>query len=161
MDVDGGVFSDAEGEKLWGDQPERLSTNLDLQAVVSDWQARTANVTWPPSLSSSSFLSKIATPSTPVDVSLGGDVLSVLEEQSQIDSDEVRWSDAVGAYLCAFIYYADMVEMSRNGKARRRDVSFMHVPMLTSEEELDVGVEVTIELVQALVGSWREQNGLK
>ncbi|KAF2678872.1 peptidase C15, pyroglutamyl peptidase I-like protein [Lentithecium fluviatile CBS 122367] len=159
-DVDGEVFENAEGEALWGDQPEKLSTDLDLEAVVQDWQTRTENVTWPPSLSSSSFLSKIATPSSPVSVSLGGDTLDVLEEQSQIDSDEVRWSDAVGSYLCAFIYYADMVEMSRNGKAQRRDVSFMHVPMLESEEELSVGVDVTIELVQALVRSWREQHGL-
>lgn len=87
--------------------------------------------------------------------------MAVLEEQNEVGSDEVRWSDAVGSYLCAFIYYADLVEMWRNGKAKRRDVSFMHVPMLESEEELSVGVEVTVELVQALVASWREQNGLK
>ena len=160
-DVDGESFSDAEGEELWNDQPKVLSTDLDLPAVVAGWQTRTANITWPPSLSTFSSLSKIATPSTPVDVSLGGDVLAVLEEQNEVGSDEVRWSDAVGSYLCAFIYYADLVEMWRNGKAKRRDVSFMHVPMLESEEELSVGVEVTVELVQALVASWREQNGLK
>jgi pyroglutamyl-peptidase len=160
-DFYGERWGDDEEQRLWGDQPVVLSTDLDLPAVVSDWKARTANVTWPPSLSSSSFLSKVAMPSTPVDVALGGDVLDVLEEQNGLASDEVRWSDAVGSYLCGFIYYADMVESSRNGKAKRRDVSFMHVPMLQSEEELSVGVEVTVELVQALVGSWREQHGVK
>jgi pyroglutamyl-peptidase len=158
-DVEGKVFEDAEGAKIWGDQPETLSTNLDLQSVVSDWQARTANITWPSSLSESALRSMMASPSSPVGVALGGDVLDVLEEQQSAAADDVRWSDAVGSYLCAFIYYADMVEMSKHGKAKKRDVSFMHVPLLLSKEELDVGVQVTIELVQALVGTWRKQNG--
>lgn len=155
-DVEGKPFTDAEGEALWADQPKVLGTALDLPAVVSDWQARTANVTWPSSLSARSA---VAAPSAPVYVALGGGVLEALDDMSGVNADDVRWSDAVGTYLCAFIYYADMVEMSRNGKAKRRDVSFMHVPLLTTEEELGVGVEVTVELIQALVGSWRAQHG--
>jgi pyroglutamyl-peptidase len=145
---------------LWADQPQVLSTDLDLQAVVADWKLRTANVTWPPGLSSSEFEAKVAMAEKPVEVALGGDMLVGLKEQQQFHTDDVRWSDAVGEYLCAFIYYADMVEMSRNGKAKRRDVSFMHVPLLLSEDELNVGVKVTVDLIQALVGSWREQHGM-
>jgi pyroglutamyl-peptidase len=145
---------------LWADQPQVLSTDLDLQAVVADWKLRTANVTWPPGLSSSEFEAKVAMTEKPVEVALGGDMLVGLKEQQEFHTEDVRWSDAVGEYLCAFIYYADMVEMSRNGKAKRRDVSFMHVPLLLSEDELSVGVKVTVDLIQALVGSWREQHGM-
>jgi hypothetical protein len=154
------VFSDAEAAALWGDQPKVLSTDLDLHAVVADWQARTANVTWPARLSSAEFEAKAAIAERPVEVVLGGDMLVGTEELDEFHTDDVRWSDAVGEYLCAFIYYADMVEMSRNGKAKRRDVSFMHVPLLLSNEELSVGVEVTMDLIQALVGNWREQHGV-
>jgi pyroglutamyl-peptidase len=73
------------------------------------------------------------------------------------DDGDVRWSDAVGTYLCAFIYYASMVEMSRETPAGRRDTAFMHVPMLTGEEELQMGVDITVELVQSLVDTWRAQ----
>jgi len=71
----------------------------------------------------------------------------------------VEWSDAVGTYLCGFIYYADLVEMGKNGKNKKRDVSFMHVPYLRSEEELQIGVDVAKELVQSLVKTWRAQRG--
>ena len=50
-----------------------------------------------------------------------------------------------------------MVEMSRSSVAKQRDTAFMHVPLLQEEEELQLGVDVTIELVQSLVASWRAQ----
>ncbi|KAF2876008.1 hypothetical protein BDV95DRAFT_537799 [Massariosphaeria phaeospora] len=128
-DVDGQVFTPEENEAVWAGQPELLSTELDLNAVVADWKNRTADFTWPFSATSS-------------------DVMSV---------NDVQWSDSVGNYLCGFIYFAGMAEMGSNGKNKKRDVSFMHVPLLKTEEELQLGVDVAIELIQSLVQSWRSQ----
>ncbi|KAF1979034.1 peptidase C15, pyroglutamyl peptidase I-like protein [Bimuria novae-zelandiae CBS 107.79] len=131
-DIDGEVFTDTEGDAVWGDQPTVLSTELDLEAVVDEWQNRTEGIVWPEGESEG------------IQGKAGGD-----------DDDEVRLSDNVGTYLCAFIYYTSMVEM---GKERgQRDTAFMHVPLLLGEEEVQFGVEVTVELIQSLVSSWRAE----
>jgi len=148
-DIDGQYFEDEEGDQIWGDQPERLSTALDLETVVADWQNRTSEFSWPPWLGSSLRSTALA-PSGPVNVRLHDGSLDM-------QTEDVRWSDNVGIYLCAFIYYASMVEMSRSSVAKQRDTAFMHVPLLQEEEELQLGVDVTIELVQSLVASWRAQ----
>lgn len=158
-DNDGLGFSDEECDEHWSDQPERLSTDLDLPAVVALWQNRTANIVWPsPAPESDEFLAKSVQPSSPVEVALREDVMKVeAADMHGLEGDDVRWSDDVGTYLCAFIYYTSMVEMSRSSAGKRRDTAFMHVPNLQTQEEIDMGVEITIELVQSLVESWREQ----
>ncbi|OAG02304.1 peptidase C15, pyroglutamyl peptidase I-like protein [Paraphaeosphaeria sporulosa] len=131
-DVEGQPWTNAEGEEYWAGEEERLSTALDLRSVVEEWQGRTEGIVWPQDSSKASILN--------------------------IDDDgDVRWSDNVGTYLCAFIYYASMVEMSRETVGGRRDTAFMHVPMLRSEAELQMGVNITVELVQSLVDTWRAQ----
>lgn len=151
-DVDGKSFTEAEIQAIWGDQPERLSTDLDLNAVVASWKNGTSDVKWPQDLGrASTSSSDFQTLEGPVQVELLEDV---------IDTKDVKWSDAVGTYLCGFIYYTSLVEAGRNGKRKLRDVAFMHVPSLNNEEQLNVGVEVTIELVQALVQTFRAQRGL-
>ncbi|KAF2644568.1 peptidase C15, pyroglutamyl peptidase I-like protein [Massarina eburnea CBS 473.64] len=162
-DVQGQVFKDSEGELIWGDQSVKLSTDLDLQATVSDWQNRTLGIVWPIISSDSSLQSQ--TIATPVSVILKESVLEEVPLQRptehELADDPVRWSDAVGTYLCGFIYYAGMVQKSRTETvSKRKDVAFMHVPMLKTDEELDFGRDVTIELVQALVKSWKSQRAM-
>lgn len=153
-DIDGQVFEDYEGDVIWSDQPEKLSTDLDLNAVVADWQNRTKDITWPEDLGDSFMaVQHSVAPASSVDVALKQDVLLM-------EADDVRWSDAVGNYLCGFIYYAGMVQMSRTSEAKKRDTAFMHVPMLESEEELEMGVDIAVELVQSLVQTWRAQRGV-
>lgn len=124
-DVNGEVFPNADGEKLWGDQATVLSTDINLHGVVDEWQKRTAGVVWPKA-GGTSVASKMA--STQVEVKLREDVLKVeaggLSSFEGDDDDDVRWSDNVGTYLCAFIYYTSMVEMSRETVGHRRDTAF-------------------------------------
>ena len=47
-------------------------------------------------------------------------------------------------------YYISMSEMQK--KTGKQNVVFLHVPKLDSEEELQVSVRVTEELIKALIG---------
>ncbi|KAJ4299968.1 hypothetical protein N0V90_005216 [Kalmusia sp. IMI 367209] len=158
-DIDGEVFTNAEGDQYWSDQPAQIGTDLNLPAVVARWQNRTADIVWPDSASLNNELrANAVVPSSPIEVALREDVLKVeTSDVHSLEGDDVRWSDNVGVYLCGFIYYTSMVEMSRETVGQRRDTAFMHVPMLSSEEELDMGVAITTELVQSLVETWRAQ----
>ncbi|KAK7190560.1 hypothetical protein DPSP01_007223 [Paraphaeosphaeria sporulosa] len=158
-DVEGQPWTNAEGEEYWAGEEERLSTALDLRSVVEEWQGRTEGIVWP---QDSSVIERMGRRQDErVEVTLGEDVLDAAVEKASIlnidDDGDVRWSDNVGTYLCAFIYYASMVEMSRETVGGRRDTAFMHVPMLRSEAELQMGVNITVELVQSLVDTWRAQ----
>ncbi|PSN64981.1 peptidase C15, pyroglutamyl peptidase I-like protein [Corynespora cassiicola Philippines] len=150
-DVDGQVFTEAESEALWADLPQLLSTELDLNATVEKWTQRTAGFEWP-------FPNRGGwrREEGGVKVAVEQDVLAPLRELQSIQDDEVRWSDAVGIYLCGFIYYAALAEAETAGKSGDRDVAFMHVPMLRGEEEISLGVDVTVELIHSLVETWRE-----
>ncbi|KAF2469054.1 peptidase C15, pyroglutamyl peptidase I-like protein [Lindgomyces ingoldianus] len=147
-DVENKTFTAAENDAVWGSQPPQLSTSLDLEDVVERWQDLTSNIRFPfeiggdPKAKAKRITKSMA--GSFVDVRLGGNVMQV---------EDVRWSDNVGTYLCGFIYFTDMVEM---GKAGKRNVAFMHVPMLEDEEEITTGVEVTVALVKAIVESWKE-----
>lgn len=148
-DVDGREFTTEESDTVFAGQPDILSTEIDLQSVVGDWEKRTSDIVWPPELSANSDMSVLG--NSTVEVKLLEDVM---------ETQDVRWSDDVGYYLCGFIYYTGMVEMGKNGKNKKRDVAFMHVPMLDTEELLNVGVDVTVELLQSLVQTWRAQRGV-
>lgn len=139
-DVEGQVFTEDEVDEVWGGQPEVLSTDLDLETVVDKWQDATSDITFPFDTESRSW---------DLDVRLGNDIMM---------TDDVRWSDSVGTYLCGFIYYASLVEKAKQVSSMGvRDVAFMHVPMLEGDDEIDVGVKVTEALVGSLVETWREE----
>ncbi|CAI6337843.1 unnamed protein product [Periconia digitata] len=169
-DNDGRNFSDAEGVAAWGDSPTRLDTDLDLDGTIESWQERTKDFKWPAMLSREmQSMGDVAEQKVDVKVSRGLSVAMGNVEEEEISvmapdpDDEVRWSDNVGFYLCGFIYYAGMVQKSRmtaaegsaNARVGKRDTVFMHVPLLISDEEIGVGVDVTTELVQSLVENWR------
>jgi pyroglutamyl-peptidase len=152
QDVDNKTFTIAEQNSAWGDQPSVLSTNLDLHAAVSLWQNSTAGITWPTASSSpSKSRSKVG---KLVDVRMIETFVGAVTD-GVMSAEDVRWSDNVGIYLCAFIYYTDMVEMSKNGKDKKRNVAFLHVPDMNTTEEVEMGVEIAVDLVQALVQTWR------
>jgi pyroglutamyl-peptidase len=152
QDVDNKTFTIAEQNSAWSDQPSVLSTNLDLHAAVALWQNSTASITWPPANSSPSKSHSKA--GKPVDIRLLESFVGATTDDV-MSAEDVRWSDNVGIYLCAFIYYADMVEMSKSGKDKKRNVAFLHVPDMNTTEEVAMGVEIVIDLVQALVQTWR------
>lgn len=144
-DVDNQVFTVEEQNAIWGQEELVLTTDLDLRSVVANWQNGTSSINWPVDMNE---VGESAAPRRPVDVKMVEDVM---------DTDDVRWSDEIGNYLCGFIYYTDLVEMKKHGKNKKRDVAFMHVPSLNTEEELQMGVDVAVELVKAMVQTWREQ----
>ncbi|KAF2439883.1 peptidase C15, pyroglutamyl peptidase I-like protein [Karstenula rhodostoma CBS 690.94] len=157
-DVEGKPWTNAEGEEYWAGEEEKLGTEIDLSKVVEEWQGRTEGIAWPGG-GGVGRVGKVQ--GERVEVTLGGDVMDAAVGEvssSDVDDDgDVRWSDNVGTYLCAFIYYTSMVEMSRETQGGRRDTAFMHVPMLTEDAEFQMGVDITVELVQSLVDTWRAQ----
>jgi pyrrolidone-carboxylate peptidase len=156
-DIDNRVFSLEEQELAWADQPTTAKTDIDLESVLEEWQQRTVDTKWPPGIGSSLLTAQGAPlANSHVNVTLLEKVFEPVAEEVTIQ-DGVKWTDAVGSYLCGFIYYTGMAEMSRNGKNQKRDVAFMHVPDLPTDEAVGVGVDVTVELIQSLVKTWREQ----
>jgi pyrrolidone-carboxylate peptidase len=158
-DVDNKVFSVEEQEQAWSDQPTTAKTDINLESVIGEWQERTAGTNWPPGVGSlMDAKGMVSMENRTVELKLFEKVFEPAEEEVTVQ-DGVKWTDAVGNYLCGFIYYTGMAEMSKNGKNKRRDVAFMHVPDLETEEALGVGVDVTVKLIQSLVKTWREQRG--
>jgi pyroglutamyl-peptidase len=64
---------------------------------------------------------------------------------------DVRASDDVGNYLCGFSYYLSLERFWKAGG--ERPVFFFHVPPLSSQKDVEEGVETTIALIQAVVAS--------
>ncbi|KAF2006402.1 peptidase C15, pyroglutamyl peptidase I-like protein [Amniculicola lignicola CBS 123094] len=141
QDIYGEVFTLEEQAKAWGDAEAVLQTDLDLNVIVDGWQNGTLHMKWPFNIGGRS-----TSAGQPVEVVLKEDIM---------ETEDVRWSDNVGNYLCGFMYYMDLVEMGRSGAYKKRDVAFMHVPLLKTEEEFQFGVEVTVALIQAMVDDWR------
>ncbi|TID14035.1 pyroglutamyl peptidase type I [Venturia nashicola] len=65
---------------------------------------------------------------------------------------DIRRSSDPGNFLCGFIYYTSMSWFWRK-QAEERPVMFLHVPLLTGEEEVEEGKGVAIGLIRALVES--------
>ena len=152
-DIDDEVFTNEENSEAWGDSPDMLSTTLELDAVVEAWQENTNDVKWQFDINGERF---VDSDSEEAVVQVKG--VSTMWDLGEMMSNGVQWSDAVGNYLCGFIYYTDMVEMFRASDGRERNAAFMHVPMLNTETDLQTGVEVTVGLIEALVKTWREQH---
>jgi len=60
-------------------------------------------------------------------------------------------SEDAGRYLCDFIYFSSLAHLTKKDEERR--VVFLHVPVGVSEDAIKTGVDVTIELIRAMVRS--------
>jgi len=69
-------------------------------------------------------------------------------------SVDIRVSEDAGRYLCDFIYYSSLAYLEKKREDKR--VVFLHVPVEVDEIALKTGVDVTIELIRAVV-----QSGMK
>ena len=67
----------------------------------------------------------------------------------RIKEVDVRASDDVGNYVCGWLYYLSLRWFWKEKKPAR--VVFLHVPMLESEEELEMGRNVVVALVRAMI----------
>jgi pyrrolidone-carboxylate peptidase len=75
-----------------------------------------------------------------------------LSEKTQGGKEmDVRISEDAGRYLCDFIYFSSLAELERKGEDRR--VLFLHVPVEADESSVRRGVEITVELIRAVVVS--------
>lgn len=128
-DIDRKVITRVENKKLFGKAPSELNTSLDLESAVPAWQAACARISFPTKGEGQGK---------------GGGKSK--QEKIRVD---VRLSDDVGTYVCGLIYFSSLVEMQK--QTGSRDVVFFHVPQLNGKSEIDVGIEVTKELVVALV----------
>lgn len=73
-----------------------------------------------------------------------------LTEEGKEERD-VRVSEDAGRYLCDFIYYSSLAELERKGEDKR--VLFFHVPVEADEVSVKKGLEITVELIRAVVVS--------
>lgn len=72
---------------------------------------------------------------------------------NEMQTTDVRISEDAGRYLCDFIYFSSLAHLTKKGDERR--VVFLHVPVDSNEAAIKTGVEVTIELIRAVVQSGR------
>lgn len=131
-DVDGKRFPDDRAEKKFPRSkfPRTLHTSFDTDDVVERWQQNLG-------------YSKSAT-------------TSLDEQQKSNLLADVRISQDAGNFLCGFIYLNSLAHYFEL-KEDERPVAFLHVPDLSrSKEQLDVGREVAIALIKALVESRRQ-----
>jgi pyroglutamyl-peptidase len=66
---------------------------------------------------------------------------------------DVRISEDAGRYLCDYIYFSSLAHLFKSGKERK--VVFLHVPVNSDDAAVKTGVEVTLELIRAIVQSGR------
>jgi len=66
---------------------------------------------------------------------------------------DIRVSEDAGRYLCDFIYYSSLAHLKRKQEERR--VVFLHVPIDSDPVAVKTGLEITIELIRAIVKSGR------
>ncbi|KAL1610105.1 hypothetical protein SLS60_001770 [Paraconiothyrium brasiliense] len=145
-DVDRKVITRVENKKLFGKEPASLGTSLDLYTAVDAWQTACARLRLPTN-GEGVMQGKI-----------GGKGKQQRKQQGKQQGKkvDVRLSDDVGTYVCGLIYYSSLAEMQK--RVGMRDVVFLHIPPLNGEEEVGVGVEVTKELVVALVDVWEARS---
>ncbi len=72
---------------------------------------------------------------------------------------DVRISEDAGRYLCDFIYYSSLAHLTKKEEERR--VVFLHVPVDSNAAAITTGVEVTVELIRAIVQSGRLKKATK
>jgi len=64
---------------------------------------------------------------------------------------DIRISEDAGRYLCDFIYFSSLAYLYKKEEERR--VIFLHVPVESDDISVRRGVDITIELIRALVQS--------
>lgn len=129
-DLDKRTVTKNETQKIWGKKSaERLETSLDLDVVVEMWQSR---------LRAEANKGKSQRRARPRVV------------------PDVRATDDVGNYVCGFLFYASLAELERRSPGKR-NVVFLHVPMLSGEDEVAIGVATVSALIQALGEYWARQ----
>ncbi|KAL5408371.1 hypothetical protein PMIN03_006563 [Paraphaeosphaeria minitans] len=133
-DSDRKVITRAENKKLFGKAPSSLATSLDLASAVSAWQSACGRWGFPSKKKSSHK---------------GNGTGKSKREKRKVD---LRVSDDVGTYVCGLIYFSSLIEMQK--RTASRDVVFFHVSHLDGKGEVDIGIDVTKELVAALVDVW-------
>ncbi len=88
------------------------------------------------------------------------DVEQVKRRVGEVDGVEVKGSDDVGNYLCGFCFYTTLAwfeARNEDGKTQAdRPVIFLHVPMCSTSEDIEKGVEVTTKIIQSLVSMYLE-----
>ncbi|KAK0108543.1 hypothetical protein ONS95_003344 [Cadophora gregata] len=73
--------------------------------------------------------------------------------RAALPGKDVRISEDAGRYLCDFIYFSSMAYLTQKEEERR--VVFLHVPVNADEVAIENGVEITIELIRAMIQSDR------
>ncbi|EKD20593.1 pyroglutamyl peptidase type [Drepanopeziza brunnea f. sp. 'multigermtubi' MB_m1] len=73
--------------------------------------------------------------------------------RAALPGTDVRVSEDAGRYLCDFIYFSSLAHLARKGEDRR--VVFLHVPVAADELAIENGIEITLELIRAIVQSGR------
>lgn len=71
------------------------------------------------------------------------------------ENTDVQLSQDAGRYLCEFIFYSSMALALQAGQDR--NAVFFHVPALCEDADIELGKEVTIALVKALVACWIDE----
>jgi pyroglutamyl-peptidase len=128
-DIDRKVFTRAENKKIFAKAPISLVTTLNIGSAAEHWQTACCPLKLPAALAASKSKAK-----------------GKGANKQQVN---VRLSDDVGTYVCGFQYYSSMLQTQQ--KTGNRNVVFLHVPKLESEQEIHVGISVTEELIKALV----------
>ncbi|KAM5351705.1 hypothetical protein ACJ41O_004428 [Fusarium nematophilum] len=78
------------------------------------------------------------------------DVLALWQGHSSKDMD-LRVSEDAGHYLCDFIYFSSLAELWK--LQRPRKVVFLHVPADASEQSIEHGRELAVNLIRSIVES--------
>ncbi|KAK8120623.1 hypothetical protein PG999_004743 [Apiospora kogelbergensis] len=134
------VFTRADNKARFGKSAGSLVTDLPLEQVVGSWEDSVAQARLRlPSSSSSGVGAKAQ----------GSGKKGFKGFKEELKCVDVRLSDDVGTYVCGFIYYLSLLEMEKRGK--KKSTVFFHVPPLGTDDEVQVGLEVTQSLIQALV----------
>ncbi|TAQ89298.1 hypothetical protein B7494_g2381 [Chlorociboria aeruginascens] len=65
--------------------------------------------------------------------------------------NDLRVSEDAGRYLCDFIYFSSLAHLTKMAEERR--VVFLHVPVASDDAAIKSGIEVTLELIRAIIQS--------
>lgn len=63
----------------------------------------------------------------------------------------MRISEDAGRYLCDFIYFSSLAHLWKAGEHRR--VVFLHVPSACTDEIVDNGREILLQLIRSIIES--------
>jgi pyrrolidone-carboxylate peptidase len=77
-------------------------------------------------------------------------------ESFTASNTDLRISDYAGRYLCEFIFYASLA-LARQDE-RPLSVLFLHVPGYIDDASLEVGREIAVALIKAMVRCWIDEN---